>query len=182
MTGVKGLPALRRLIAERYETLRTQVARRVKGPPELVEDALHDAYVRLASRDSLDDVTHPQSYLVSTAVNAAIDRMRSDNWLLSEAEVAEFFEIPEPVQTAQVAGARHDLDRLSHVLDALPPRQRDILIAARVHDMPREELAKRWGISVSMVGRELLAAHRYCVRAMAHERGAQADDANEERA
>ncbi|MNJ79079.1 RNA polymerase sigma factor [compost metagenome] len=52
-------------------------------------------------------------------------------------------------------------------LDALTPRQRDILLAARVDGLSRPDLAKRWGISVRLVGRELQTAHEHCVRAMA---------------
>ncbi|MEI2418443.1 sigma-70 family RNA polymerase sigma factor [Orrella sp. JC864] len=162
------LDRLRRLFTERYEALRSLVARRLGGAsPELAGDALHEAYIRLTDKNGLAGVRHPQSYLVNTAVHAAIDRLRGDGRLLGEAEVNAFFDVPDeaagPEQTAQ---ARHDLARMSRALEALPARQRDILIAARVHGVPRAELARRWGISVRLVGRELQTAHEACVRAM----------------
>ena len=43
MSGA-GLANLRRLVAERYEALRRQVARRLGGASDLAGDALHDAY------------------------------------------------------------------------------------------------------------------------------------------
>ena len=52
------------------------------------------------------------------------------------------------------------------MLAALPPRQRDILIAIRAHGLSRNDLAKRWGISARQVGRELQAAHEFCAQAL----------------
>lgn len=169
MSG-KDLARLRRLFTERYDALRSLVARRIGAPPELAGDALHDAYIRLTDKNGLDGVRHPQSYLVNTAVHAAIDRMRTDTLLLSDAELNEFFDVEdEAAGPAETVHARHDLDRMFKVLDELPPRQRDILIGARLHEVPRVELAKRWGISVRLVGRELQTAHEFCLKAMREE-------------
>ncbi|WP_445658373.1 RNA polymerase sigma factor [Achromobacter sp. NCFB-sbj8-Ac1-l] len=167
MSGA-GLANLRRLVAERYEALRRQVARRLGGASDLAGDALHDAYLRLSARDDLDEVRHPQTYLVNTAVHVAIDRIRQDVRLLSESEVSEFFDVQDDAPgPAGIAESRSDMDHMFKALDALTPRQRDILIAARVAGLSRPDLAKRWGISVRLVGRELQTAHEHCVRAMA---------------
>lgn len=167
MSGA-GLAALRRLIAERYEAIKHQVSRRLGGASDLAGDALHDAYMRLSVRDDLDAVRHPQSYLVNTAVHVAIDRIRQDVRVLSEGEVSEFFDVadasPGPDQVMQ---SRSDLTQMFKALDMLTPRQRDILLAARVEGLSRPDLAKRWGISVRLVGRELQTAHEHCVRQMA---------------
>lgn len=96
MSG-QGLATLRRLVAERYDALRRQVARRLGGASDLAGDALHDAYLRLSARDDLDAVRHPQTYLVNTAVHVAIDRIRQDVRLLSESEVGEFFDVEDSV-------------------------------------------------------------------------------------
>ncbi|HEY9274645.1 sigma-70 family RNA polymerase sigma factor [Achromobacter sp.] len=167
MSGA-GLAALRRLVIERYEAIKQQVSRRLGGASDLAGDALHDAYMRLSVRDDLDSIRHPQSYLVNTAVHVAIDRIRQDVRLLSESEVSEFFDVadisPGP---DDVTRSRSDLAQMFKALEALTPRQRDILLAARLEGLSRSDLAKRWGISVRLVGRELQTAHEHCVRAMA---------------
>lgn len=166
MSG-QGLATLRRLVAERYDALRRQVARRLGGASDLAGYALHDAYLRLSARDDLDAVRHPQTYLVNTAVHVAIDRIRQDVRLLSESEVGEFFDVEDSVPGPEsVAESRSDMDHMLKALDTLTPRQRDILIAARVEGLSRPDLAKRWGISVRLVGRELQTAHEHCVQAM----------------
>ena len=166
MSGA-GLAALRRLIAERYDALRNQVSRRLGGASDLAGDALHDAYLRLSARDDLDGVRHPQTYLVNTAVHAAIDRIRQDTRLLNESEVSEFFELEDETPgPAEIAQSRSDMQGMFKALDMLTPRQRDILVAARVDGLSRPELAQRWGISLRLVGRELQTAHEHCLRAM----------------
>ena len=44
----------------------------------------------------------------------------------------------------------------------LPPRQRAILLAARLDALPRREIARRYRISVRLVQRELQEAQDYC--------------------
>ena len=53
-------------------------------------------------------------------------------------------------------------------LDRLPigPFHRRILILIRVDEMPRQEVARRLGVSVSLVDRELRRAHDHVVERM----------------
>lgn len=163
----QGLGRLRRLLAERYDTLRAQVAMRLGSSAEMAGDALHDAYVRLAGRDDLDHVQHPHTYLVNAAVHTAIDRMRSDSRLVSEAEIEGLFELPyEGPGPDRVLAGRVEMEQVVGVLDGLPPRQRALLVEYRVNGTPTSELAERWGISQVMVRREIQTAHARCLEAM----------------
>jgi len=44
----------------------------------------------------------------------------------------------------------------------LPPRPRAILLAARLDGLSRQQIAERFGISVSMVEKELKRAQEHC--------------------
>ncbi len=166
MSG-SGLTQLRQLFTESYDTLRTRVARRLGTSSELAGDALHDAYVRLVDKGGLDEIQHPQSYLVNTAMHVAIDRMRRDARMLSASEIEDFLDVEDPAPgPAQSAALRQELDGMFELLQALPPRQRDILIAIRAHGLSRGDLAKRWGISERQIGRELQAAHEFCAKVL----------------
>ncbi|AEC18819.1 sigma-24 [Pusillimonas sp. T7-7] len=166
--SVKGLAELRRLFTERYDVLKAHLTRRL-GSSELASDALHDAYVRLTDRADLDldQVRHPQSYVLNTAVNGAIDRLRSEARLLNSDEIDVLLDFADPAPgPAQQVQAQFDLEYAVQALDALPPRQRDILYSARVEGLTLVELSKRWGISTRMVSRELQAAHEFCAEHM----------------
>ena len=60
---------------------------------------------------------------------------------------------------------RAELEALSSVIDAMPARRREILIAVRVHEMP-QDVARHFGISPRVVSRELKAAHDFCAARM----------------
>lgn len=161
-----GLPELRKLFVERYESMKAHLARRL-GSAEMAGDALHDAYIRLATREPGEAVRHPQAYVLNAAVHAAIDRMRSQARELSASEIDALYEIEDAAPgPAETAAARLDLEQMVKAMEALPPRQRDILFSSRVEGLSREDLAKRWGISPRMVNKELQAAHEFCVRQM----------------
>jgi RNA polymerase sigma-70 factor (ECF subfamily) len=53
---------------------------------------------------------------------------------------------------------------LEQAMAELTERQRAILIASRVDDLPQQEIADRFRISVRMVGKELKRALEHCGR------------------
>ncbi|AEC18823.1 sigma-24 [Pusillimonas sp. T7-7] len=166
MSG-SGLVQLRQLFIESYDSLKTRLVRRLGTSGDLAGDALHEAYVRLVEKGGLEGVQHPQSYLVNTAMHVAIDRMRREARTLSESEIENFLEMEDSAPgPAQSAVLREELEGMFEILAAMSPRQRDILVAIRAHGLSRNDLAKRWGISERQVGRELMAAHEFCAKAL----------------
>src|SRR3546814_13944333 len=99
-------------------------------------------------------------------MHGAIDLMRRDARLLSASEIEGFLEAEDPAPgPAHSAELRESLDGMFEMLQAMPPRQRDILIAIRAHGLSRSDLAKRWGISARQIGRELQKAPGFCAKA-----------------
>ncbi|RQO63794.1 sigma-70 family RNA polymerase sigma factor [Variovorax sp. KBW07] len=157
---------LLRFLVDRYETLRSKLVHRL-GSIELAEDVLHDTYVKLSTRAPATPVHSPQSFLLRTAVNLAIDRIRSERLLLSGDEVDALL-VPDEkaVDPADAAGARIDLEALARAMDLLPPLRRQLLFASRVEGVPQKELARRYAIPLRRVEREIHAAHEFCVAQM----------------
>lgn len=52
------------------------------------------------------------------------------------------------------------------MIQKMPLRLRHILILIRVDEMPRQEVADRLGVSLSLVDRELKRAHEYVIEQM----------------
>lgn len=158
------LALIRRLLVERYDELKRRLTRRL-GSSDLAGEALQDAWLRIAQVDSVGMVRNPGNYVFGVAMNAARDRLRSaDSRALSAAEVDGLLEIadraPDPEQMAR---ARSDLRELEAILHELPPRRREILLAARLDQIPRQEIARRFGISLRLVEQELQRAQEYCL-------------------
>lgn len=163
-----GLGALRDFMLGRYEDLKRRLTVQL-GSADLAGDALQDTWLRLESgAESNAPVQYPLSYLMRMATNAALDRLRAQGRFLGGTEVEQIFDslsdpAPGPAQTAE---DRSEAQRMAEVLEELPPRRRHILILIRVDEMPRQEVARRLGVSVSLVDRELRRAHEYVTERM----------------
>jgi RNA polymerase sigma factor (sigma-70 family) len=158
------LATVRRFLIDRYDHIKHRLTRRL-GSSDLAGDALQDAWLRIARVDTVGVVQNPGNYIIGIAMNAARDRMRDVNSRhLSAAEVDGLLDIadgtPDP---ARVVEARSDLRMLEVILEELPQRQREILLAARLDRTPRLEIARRLGISLRLLEQELQRAQEYCL-------------------
>lgn len=160
------LAALRRLLLDRYDHLRASLTRRL-GSSDLASDALHDAWLRLAKAEAVGPVSNPSSYLYRVLLNVAHDRQTVERRHVSAVEIDGVLDLAdEAPDPSNVAETRADLQALEVVMAELTPRQRDILLAARLDNMPRQEIADRLGISLRLVTKELQVAHEYCLARM----------------
>jgi RNA polymerase sigma factor (sigma-70 family) len=158
------LALVRQFLIDRYDELKYRLTLRL-GSSDLAGDALQDAWLNIQRVTKLGAIRNPGSYIFRVAMNAARDRMRDPNTrILSVAEVEGLLEIadeaPGPAETVE---AQSDWRVLVTILQELPPRRREILIMARLDDIPRAEIARRLGISQRLVERELQRAQEYCI-------------------
>lgn len=162
------LKGLRDFLTQRYDDLKRRLTLQL-GNADMAGEALQETWVRLeSSKDSAETVQYPLSYLMRMATNAALDRIRAERRFLNNEEVDQVFDAlsdptPGPAQTAE---ARSEMQKLAAVIEEMPARRRRILILIRVDEMPRQEVANRLGISLSLVDRELRCAHEYVIERM----------------
>lgn len=165
--SINHLAKLKQLMAERYGSLKAQLAYRLGDASDMAGDALHDAFISLAQHQEPERIKHPHTYLLTSALHSAIDQIRSDARLLSTDEIDALFELPDPsAQPDEQLQVRQHLQQLLAVLDTLSDRQRALLIDYRVHGVSSAELARKWNISSSMVRREIRLAHYICQQAI----------------
>lgn len=155
---------LRRLLLDRYDDLKRSLTRRL-GSPDMAGDILHDTWLRLARTDTTIGAVHnPGSYLLRMLFNVAHDHRRAEKRHLTKVDIENLLHVPDETPgPAQVAEARSDLGAMATILAELPPRRRAILLAARVDNMARQEIADRLGVSLRLVSKELQLAHEYCL-------------------
>lgn len=165
-SGVGGVPvvsdvnraALRQLLVVNYETLTQRLARRL-GSTDTAREALQDTYVRLEGAAEIGVIRSPQDYLFRTALNVATDRRRAEARRLNAAEVDSLLDIPDEMPDAErVVEARSELQALSRALAELPERRRLIFKAVLLDNIPRREIAKRFGITQRTVDLEVQRA------------------------
>lgn len=163
-----GILSLRDFLVRRYDDLKRRLTLHL-GSADLAGEALQETWLRLENnKESNESVQYPLSYLMRMATNSALDRLRAEKRFLSGDEVDQVLStlsdpMPGPAQTFE---ARSEAERLAAVIQKMPVRRRNILILIRVDEMPRQEVADRLGVSLSLVDRELKRAHEYVIEHM----------------
>lgn len=156
------LSMLRGLLTSKYEDLKTRLSRRL-GSTELAGDALQETYLRLERAEIAGTVRSPTAYLFRMAFNAALDRQRAEKRRLHASEIDHLVHIADDMPgPARIVEARDDVQALVRAIAELPPRRRAILLAARLEGMPQRDIAKRLGISLRLVEKELRLAQEQC--------------------
>jgi RNA polymerase sigma factor (sigma-70 family) len=154
---------LRQLFIDGYDELKAKLTQRL-GSADLAGDAVQDTWLRLHRAERLGHVKSPANYLFRIALNVARDRLISERRYLSSAQVDTMLDLPdESADPASAVDARLELQLVEKLIAELPRRQRDILVAARLDGLSRQEIAERMGISLSLVEKELKQAHEYCL-------------------
>ncbi|MBB3227632.1 RNA polymerase sigma-70 factor (ECF subfamily) [Luteibacter sp. Sphag1AF] len=151
------------LFVDHYNDFARRLRRRLRSDA-LVDDVMQETYLRVESMRAVEGgSSNPAGYLFRMALNVAADQRRAESRYLTGQEVDELMHVADDaLDPARVFRARDDIAALERALQELTPRQRDILIAARVDDMPQADIARRFGISVRMVGKDLKAALEHC--------------------
>lgn len=155
------LTVLRSLFVDRYDDLKSRLTRRL-GSADLAGDAMQDAWLRLVHTDGAGIIQSPHNYLFRIALNAAHDRRQRERRHGPSVEIEHVQEVPDEAPSAEQALlARSDLAVFEAIIAELPEQRRAIFLAARLADMPRQEIADRVGISLRSVAREIALAHRH---------------------
>lgn len=153
---------LRKVLAERYDDLRSQLARRL-GSEDLAHETLHETWLHLHRKDDGEAIANPSGYLMRTAFHIASDRKRKASRRARRFEIKAVLELPEATPgPVELLEGRQDLTALELALDEVTPRQRTILLASRLEGTPLRKIADQLGISQRMVEIELKRALEHC--------------------
>lgn len=145
------------------EALLRHVARR-HGDADEAADIVQDTYIRLAEAQSDADVTGHDAYVYRVAGNLAIDRgRRAVRQSTVHGDATEGAYVADPCPGPEtIAIDRDRLRQLDAALAMLPPRVRTALLLFRVDGLSHAEIARRLGVSPSMVAKYLAQALRHC--------------------
>lgn len=153
---------LRHLLLMGYDDLKRRLAHRL-GSVDLAGDALQDTFLRLECAGDLGPVRRPKAYLYRVALNIAINRQVAENRRLTAAEAEALLDIvddaPDPARSAE---ARSEIEALKRALIDLPPRRREIFLAAWIQETPHQKIADHFGVSLRTIQLELKYAREHC--------------------
>jgi RNA polymerase sigma-70 factor (ECF subfamily) len=158
---------LRQLLVERYDDFRQRLTRRL-GSADAAQESLHELYLRMDRPDSAGVLDNPSSYILTSAVNLARDRWRTENRRAQRVDMDALYElIDETPGPDRIAEGHLAFEALKRALDQLTPRQREIMIAVRFEQLTQPEIARRLNISSRLVRLELQRALEHCESSLA---------------
>ncbi len=136
-----------------------RLVRRIVGSREAAEDVAQDAFVKLSGRDIGDgDV----GLLVRTAQNLARDARRAERVRRDYAAGVRPEQLAAAALPDEAAAARIELEALFSALASLPRRTQRIFLLSKLDEMTYPQIAKRLGVSVSTVEKEMVVALEFC--------------------
>ncbi|WP_313624333.1 RNA polymerase sigma factor [Achromobacter sp.] len=154
------------IFLERYNDFRGQLKRRL-GSEDLAHDAMQETYLKVSDLPPSSSIQQPAAYLFRVALNIAEDQRRRDSRLLTGVEISELINMTdEAADPARIAQGRSQIDAFRRALRGLPERTQQMLLAARVHELPHAEIARRYGVSERIVSKELKRALDHCARVL----------------
>lgn len=155
--------ALRSFLVTHYDRLQRKLMRHV-GCADMATECLHDAWLRLGQSEISTPVQSPEAYIYRMACNVAADRARSNrSWQYTgnADETLEQF-IDDAPGPDDIAAVRSDLAAVERALQDLPRRHRAVLIALRIDEMSRQDVATRHALSLRSLDTVLRQALAHC--------------------
>jgi RNA polymerase sigma-70 factor (ECF subfamily) len=137
--------------------LRSRLRRVCANAAEL-DDLIQDVYFRILKMESVDHILEPRAFVMQTAKNIMVDRLRRDAIVqieamanLEELDVADSAPTPE-----RVVGARAELAWALGLVAGLPERCRQVFRARKVHGLSQAETAESLGVTENVVEKETM--------------------------
>jgi RNA polymerase sigma factor (sigma-70 family) len=151
---------IERLFREHNEALIRFLRGRVGSHNEALEVA-QEAYVRLLSLDEPGAVSYLRAFLFKTAANIAIDRRRRIQNYDKGAGRELFTELTENRTPERQLSGEQTLSHLGALIERMPPKCREAFVLNQIQGLDAATIARRLGITDSMV-------RKYVVRALLH--------------
>jgi len=131
------------------------------------DDLVQEAWLRFASYEREHAVVEPEAFLMRTALNLSIDahrasKSRGEHVLLDEALLL----VDSAPSAESVLLSRERLARLNHSLADLDVKTCRIFLAQRLDGESYAEIARRHGVSVSAIEKQIAKAALVVIQAM----------------
>jgi RNA polymerase sigma factor (sigma-70 family) len=155
-------------LAEACREMVLEARRRAARAPHDADDVAQDACVRALDVRSPHRVRDPLPYLFRIARNLVIDRRRRR---VREAALSESLAVIEQrsgdsADPERILAGKQDLERVLRAIALLPPRCREAFTLHRFGGLSYAMIARRMGVSTSMVEKHIAEAMMKVTRAL----------------
>lgn len=153
-----------------YDSLIHYIRSRVGSDAE-ARDIAQEAYLRLMRYREDQDAASLKALVFRIATNLVIMRARAVRMRPGHEPLEAALDVPanDPTPERQLF-TEQQLQRLTEVIQRLPPKCQQAFVLSRFHHMGYQEIAQRLGISVKMVEKHIAQALSICRREVGYER------------
>lgn len=146
-----------------HHTELVRFASRLIGDRDCGEEAAQEAYLRIAARREATAIVHPKTYLFTAARRTAIDiSVRRQAEADRRADLDEATHVVDSPHFAEQDRRNRRLFQLIVALNELPAACRQTFVLNKLHGMKHKDIARKLGISVSMVEKHMMRAFAHC--------------------
>lgn len=155
-------------LAEACREMVTEARRRNSHAAAAADDVAQDACVRALDLPAPQRVRDPLRYLFRIARNLVIDRRRrrARDAVLSESLAVIEHGSGAPPDPERILAGKQDLERVMAAIASLPPRCREAFTLHRFGGLSYAAIARRMGVSTSMVEKHIAEAMVRVTRAL----------------
>lgn len=130
-----------------------------------IDDAIHDAYLKLLKLSQGKEIRAPKALLYRTASNLLIDHLKSHK--VSRKIPYEEEEGPVVLDGRQsipeTVSRKQELEILRAAIQSLPAQCREIMTLHEIYGMAQKDIAKQLGVSPSLVSNQVSIGLRKCM-------------------
>jgi len=129
------------------------------------DDVAQETYIRMMKYEGSRDIRSPSAMLFRIAVNVANDHGRAAQarYASSHTELDNVELVSEQPSAERALLAGQHLDLLLDVIEALPPKCKQVFLLSRASGLTYAEIAEHCGISVKMVEKQISRAMAICL-------------------
>lgn len=148
-------------LSQRYRPILARFFQRRVRPESDVDDLIQEVFARLARKGNLTEIAQVEGYLFQVAANLIRERSHKlKQSVVLEAGLATASS-KEDFSPERILLGEEEIARVLAALHELPVRTRNAFLLHRFEDLRHVEIARRLGIAVSTVEKDIM-------RAMAH--------------
>ncbi len=129
-----------------------------------VDDIVQESFARVLRARGRGEVQTPRALLFTTARHVAIDLLRRNKIVafepLTESPASPVYD--EGRGVAESAAHRQELEILTHAIQSLPDRCRQVLTLRKIYGLSQKEIAAELGISEHTVEVQVANGMRRC--------------------
>jgi RNA polymerase sigma-70 factor (ECF subfamily) len=146
-----------------HEALRAWLRGKFPTVPD-IDNVIQETMSRVWRAQSTGVVAAPRALLFTTAHNLAIDQLRRQAIVPMEpiAEIAELPVYEESPTPAEATQRNQELELLTHAIQSLPDRCRQVLTLRKIYGLSQKEIAAQLGISEHTVEAQVGHGMRRC--------------------